>query len=383
VNTQILRRRAKQMAVIFAVWTGLALIPGVQAHAYIASLGHPISWARALLPPLLNHWIWAALTPGVLWLSARYPIERRSWARIAGIHFPASLAFAALHVTLRLPFIQSATLFTTRPARISWALFRNSMFANYYDDLWTYSTLVVFEQLWDYYRKYKDRELRATKLEAQLAQAQLQVLKMQLNPHFLFNTLHAISSLMHEDVEAADNMMTGLSDLLRMSLENVNEQEVTLKREMEFLQGYLEIQQIRFRDRLVVKIEVPADALDALVPNMVLQPLVENAVTHGVAPKSAAGEICIRAQKDNGMLRLEVADNGKGMPGDAQDLSSAGLGLANTTTRLRQLYGEQQRFRIEKGAAGGTVAILEMPFRVAPHLEHEEGRHGGPNHHRG
>jgi LytS/YehU family sensor histidine kinase len=206
---------------------------------------------------------------------------------------------------------------------------------------------------------------------------------MQLNPHFLFNTLHAISSLMHEDVEAADNMMTGLSDLLRMSLENVNEQEVTLKREMEFLKGYLEIQQTRFRDRLAVRIDVPVESLDALVPNMILQPLVENAVTHGVAPKSLTTEICIRAQKANGTLRLEVADNGKGVPENVKDPSPTGLGLANTTTRLRQLYGEKHRFKIEKGAAGGTVAILEIPFRLAPNPEHQEGLDGDPNDHRG
>ncbi len=380
---QVLLHRAKQLAIIFAVWTGLALIPGVQAHAYIASLGHSITWGRALMPVFLNHWIWALLTPGVLWLSARYPIERRAWARVIGIHLLGSFAFAVLHITMRCPFIQSATLFTTRPDRISWALFRNSLLANYYDDLWMYSTIVAFHQLWDYYRRYRDRELRATKLESQLAQAQLQVLKMQLNPHFLFNTLHAISSLMHEDVEAADNMTTGLSDLLRMSLENVNEQEVTLKREMEFLQGYLGIQQIRFRDRLAVRIDVPAASLDALVPNMILQPLVENAVTHGVAPKSLASEICIRAQRDNGILRLEVADNVKGLPENVKDRSATGLGLANTTTRLRQLYGEKHRFRIEKGAAGGTVAILEIPFRLAPNSEHQEGLDGDPNDHRG
>src|SRR5271169_1291401 len=364
MQQQTVFHRAKQLGLIFAVWTSLALIPGIQAHAYIISLGHSITWGHALLPPLLNHWIWAVLTPGVLWLSGRYPIERRAWARVVGIHILGSIAFAVLHIALRCPFIQSPTLFTTPVQNVTWLLLRNSLFANYYDDLWTYSTIVAASQLWNYYRKYRDRELRTMKLEAQLAQAQLQVLKMQLNPHFLFNTLHAISSLMHEDVEAADNMVTGLSDLLRMSLENVNEQEITLKREMEFLRGYLEIQQIRFRDRLTVGMDIPASSLDALVPNMILQPLVENAVTHGIASQSTAGKIQIRAWRKDGVLWLQVADNGKGMSGHADDLPHAGLGLENTRARLRQLYGEAHRFSMEKGAGGGTIVTLEIPLRL-------------------
>jgi signal transduction histidine kinase len=363
MQRKILLGRVKQLGIIFGVWTILALIPGIQAHAYIASLGRPITWAHALMPPLLNHWIWAALTPGVFWLSGRYPIERRAWARVVGIHLLGSFAFAVLHIVLRCPFIRSATLFTTPPAHITWLLIRNSLFANYYDDLWMYSALVAFKQLWDYYRKYKDRELRTAKLEAQLVQAQLQVLKMQLNPHFLFNTLHAISSLMHEDVEAADNMVARLSDLLRMSLEAVNEQEIPFKREMEFLEGYLDIQQIRFRDRLKVRIDVPAASLDALVPNMILQPLVENAVTHGVATRSTPGEIQIRASREDSTLRLEVADSGGSIP-DSQEPPHYGVGLANTRARLRQLYGDAHNFRMEKRPGGGTLVTLEIPYRT-------------------
>lgn len=365
MRKEIPLHRAAQLGLILALWTALAVIPGVQAHATIASPGHSVTWAHALMPVFVNHWILALLTPGVLWLSGRYPIERGAWLRVVGIHLLGSFAFAALHVTIQYPFIQSAPRLTAGPGGFSWLLLRNSLFARYYSDLWMYSTIVAVSQLWRYYRKFKDRELQASKLQAQLAQAQLQVLKMQLNPHFLFNTLHAISSLMHEDVEAADNMVTGLSDLLRMSLENVNEQEITLQREMEFLHSYLEIQQTRFRDRLTVRMDIPPASLDALVPNMILQPLVENAVIHGIASRSLAGEICIRAQRDNGILRLEIADNGKGMPGNVSGLPQGGLGLANTTARLGQLYGDTYRFKIEKSVDGGTVVILEIPFRVA------------------
>jgi len=366
----VLGHRIKQLGIIFAVCTGLALIPGIQAHNYIASLGHPVTWQQTLMPAFINHWIWATLAPGVLWLASRYPIERGHWARLAGIHVLGSIAFATLHVALRCPFLQT-TIFTAQPMVITWTLFRNSLGATFYPDLWIYATIVAVSQGWNLYRKYKDRELRASKLEAQLAQAQIQVLKMQLNPHFLFNTLHAISSLMHEDVEAADNMLTGLSDLLRMGLEHVNDQEIPLQREVEFLQGYLGIQQIRFRDRLAVRMDVPASTLDALVPNMILQPLVENAVTHGIASRSAGGEIVIRAQREYGALRLEVTDNGNGAPSPRAERPPGGLGLTNTRARLQQLYGEAHRFRIEKGAGGGTIVTLEIPFRAAPGPKHE------------
>lgn len=371
MQERVLIHRGKELGAIFAVWTGLALIPGIQTHAYLASLGDPITWKQALMTPLLNHWIWAVLTPGVLWLSARYPLERRDWIRPAGIHILGSFAFAVLHITLRCPFIRSATFSTSEVHRVTWLLFRNSVIANYYDDLWMYGTLVALSQLWSYYQKYRDRELHATRLEAQLAQARLQVLKMQLNPHFLFNTLHAISSLMHEDVEAADNMISGLSDLLRMSLENADEQEIPLRREMEFLHAYLGIQQVRFRDRLTTATDIPADVFDALVPNMILQPIVENAVTHGIASQRMRGEIRIRARRGNGTLRLEVADDGKGVAFDADIINREGVGLKNTRERLQQLYADEHRFKIESQAGRGTIVTLEIPLRLSSEAENE------------
>src|SRR5262249_32977164 len=156
--------------------------------------------------------------------------------------------------------------------------------------------------------------LKASQLEARLAQAQLQALKSQLHPHFFFNTLHAISSLMRKDIEAADRMLTRLSDLLRLTLENVGAQETTLRQELDFLEGYLEIEQTRCRDRLQVKIEIEPETLDARVPNLILQPLVENAVRHGVAPRAAPGRIEISARRVGGKLEMQVRDNGAGLP---------------------------------------------------------------------
>ena len=380
---QTILRRMRQLGLIFAVWSTLALVPAIQAHHYIASLGHPITWRQALLPALLNHWIWAGLTPGVLWLSARFPIERRGWGRLLAIHLTGSFAFAAMHVAIRVALLPAVSLYSTPAVPRSWLLFKNMLSANAYDDMWMYGTILAFSQLWGYYRKYQERELRASRLEAQLAQAQLKVLKMQLDPHFLFNTLHAVSSLMHEDVEAADEVVTRLSDLLRLSLENVNEQEVTLKREMEFLEGYLAIQQTRFRDRLTVRMEIDPVSLDALVPNMILQPLIENAVTHGIASRLGNGEIRIRARRDDGVLRLEVFDNGPGPSGNRPAAVKKGLGISNTQARLEQLYGAAHRFELAEAAGGGTVVRLELPFRASRDVQAEGETDEDPSPHRG
>jgi LytS/YehU family sensor histidine kinase len=194
-----------------------------------------------------------------------------------------------------------------------------------------------------------------------LAQAELQNLKMQLHPHFLFNTLHAISVLMQEDVTAANRMLVRLSELLRLTLENAGTQETALRQELEFLRLYLEIEQTRFQDRLAVKIEVDPAALDARVPSLILQPLVENALRHGIARNPGAGVIEIRAHRESELLRLEVRDNGPGLRAEVEE----GVGLSNTRARLAQLYGGAARFEINNAADGGALATALLPFRLA------------------
>jgi LytS/YehU family sensor histidine kinase len=226
--------------------------------------------------------------------------------------------------------------------------------------LLTYWLLVGLRHAADYYNKYKDRELKATQLEARLAQAQLQVLKMQLQPHFLFNTLHAISALVHKDVEAADRMITRLSEFLRLTLESVGMQEIELKGELESLDKYLEIEQVRFGDRLTVVRSIDPETLDLLVPNLILQPLVENAVRHSVAPRAAGGRIEIRARRKGDSLLLEVEDDGPGLPSAPV---VEGVGLANTRARLEQLYGSAQS--MELAPDRGFRVKLSLPARTA------------------
>ena len=205
------------------------------------------------------------------------------------------------------------------------------------------------------------RELRAVELEKSLVQARLQTLQMQLNPHFLFNSLHSISSLMHKDVEAADDMIVRLSDLLRAALDSSDTQEVTLREELKFLQRYLEIEKIRFGNRLTVTTEVAADTLDAQVPNLILQPLVENAIRHGIEPHAKAGRIELRAKLADGKLTLDVIDNGSGLKNSGA--TKEGVGLTNTRARLRTLYGDAHRFELSNAPTGGLQARIIIPFR--------------------
>jgi LytS/YehU family sensor histidine kinase len=225
-----------------------------------------------------------------------------------------------------------------------------------------YWGIVVIEHALDYYRKLQERELRASQLEAQLAQAQLQVLKCQLHPHFLFNTLNAISALIRESPDEADEMVSRLGDLLRMTLETAGLQEVPFKKELEFLKHYLDIEQTRFQERLKIELAIAPETLDGLVPSMILQPLVENSVRHGVAPRPEGGCIKITAWRHHSLLRLEVEDDGPGL--SAQTPLKERVGLSNTRARVSNLYGAEHGLRLRHAAGGGLIVSLSIPFRT-------------------
>jgi two-component system LytT family sensor kinase len=223
-----------------------------------------------------------------------------------------------------------------------------------------YWGIVIAQHAFGYYWKLHEREIQTAELETRLTGARLQALQMQLNPHFLFNTLNAISSLMHKDVEAADRMIAQLSDLLRYTLESTGEQEVSLRQELDFLDRYLQIQQARFGDRLTVNRKIALETLDGRVPNLILQPLVENALQHGIAPHARSGRIELRAQRQGDRLQLEVQDNGGGL--SKQKPSREGVGLANTRARLQQLYGANQCLELADAEGGGVVVRVSVPW---------------------
>ncbi|HEX8071283.1 MAG TPA: histidine kinase [Pyrinomonadaceae bacterium] len=366
------RARVLRGAAILGVWLGFALLNWSQLYLGLRLESFPVSAARLLGWELLGWLPWALLTLLVLRLSRRFPFERARWPLAAAVHLSASVLMAAAHlayftyVTLRLqPFGQDPH------PRGFWESFLGRASSQFHLDLLLYGATLGVSYAFSYYGRYRERERRAAHLEAQLAQAQLQALKMQLHPHFLFNTLNAIAGLVRDERnKAAVDMLAGLSDLLRYTLENAGRQEVPLREELGFLELYLNIQQMRFSDRLCVELQVAPDTLDALVPNLILQPLVENAIRHGVGERARAGTVGVTAARTqpNGeaRLRLTVYDDGPGLRAAEQRAAAprtGGVGLANTRARLAQLYGAAQQFTIAERAAGGTEATLVLPFR--------------------
>jgi signal transduction histidine kinase len=350
-------------ALIFGVWTVIGLAFSAQGYLAASRLPQPISWRRALFIQMSWSYHWALATPLILWLVRRLPLDRRHWLRNSAAHLLLSslCAFAV-------GFLEHFILYLTyaRPEGSPYR-FQNSLqfvLGNWSEGVTMYMLIAFLAFAHGYYQKYQQGELRASKLEAQLSQAQLQALKMQLHPHFLFNTLHSISALLNKDTEAARTMIARLGDFLRLTLENSGTQEVTLKQEMEFLHCYLEIERIRFQDRLTTRIKVDTEALDVSVPNLILQPIVENAIRHAVAPRSSPGEIEIRARLRGELLVIKVRDNGPGLASNRnpERLFRKGLGLANTQTRLNHLYGTRHHFEIADDPAGGLAVTLEIPL---------------------
>jgi LytS/YehU family sensor histidine kinase len=236
----------------------------------------------------------------------------------------------------------------------------------------TYVPILLVAHATSYYRRFQERQFRAAQLEWQLAKARLQTLKSQLQPHFLFNTLHSISALMLTDVAAADRMITFLSDLLRMSLENDGTQLTTLEREIDFLNIYVAIEMTRFEDRLRVILEISPECLDAQVPHLLLQPLVENAVRHGISKRSSDGEIRVIANRKGHNLDIWIRDNGPGLADASAQQSKNGVGLSVTRERLLTLYGKKQSCEIRNRDEVGAEVYMRIPFQLSAHTSEPE-----------
>jgi sensor histidine kinase YesM len=336
-------------------------------HYSSAAFGRPVSWGQALYWTLGDWYEWAILSPVIFWLARHFTFERGRWRRSLCLHVIAAVIVSVAH--LLLCGLAEQLQASVEGNRVSFAASFQRLFTNRFPfNMAVYGLILCAINAWAYYRKYLEREAQVAELAVRLAQAQLQALRSQLNPHFLFNTLHAVSSLMLSDVYAANRMLTRLGELLRLSLETTGQQEVPLRQELEFLRRYLEIEGIRFGDRLAVDMNIEPETLDAVVPNLLLQPLVENAIRYAVEPSTGPGQVQLASLRNNGQLILQISDNGTGLRSEeSQEPRSPagpreGIGLSNTRQRLQQLYGEKQNLDLKWRVSGGLLVSISIPF---------------------
>lgn len=357
---------------IFLCWTFVAVFYTSQAGFQVMYEKHPFDWWRVLRAELIYSYIWLIMTPVIVRLDRRIRKGQWRWLRRLLAHLSAGVFFSSLHPVVVVLILH--TLGWSSAQQSLRDLAQTSFVFYFHLNLIFYGGTLGVYYAFNYYRESRERELKASRLEAQLAQAQLQNLKMQLHPHFLFNTLHTISVLLSKDVEAANRMLIQLSDLLRVALDNAGTQEVSLRQELEFLEQYLEIERTRFEDRLTVRIEFDPATYDAQVPNLILQPLVENAIRYGIAPRTSPGLVEIRASCEEGKVRLQVQDDGPGIDHQQQSALREGVGLTNTRARLAQMYGQDHQFEMRNGSDGGLVVTITLPFRLPCETSFEDAR---------
>ncbi len=326
--------------------------------------GSQVHWVIEGALELLWWYVWAAYTPLVIGLANRFPLMGPRFMPHIAIHTITSLTMAPLaSVTqyfLSLGLLRFAFHITGPDVHRFLSSFGVGVLFMSFTGILTYWLVVGLYQSMHFYQVAMERQTIAAQLETQLSHAELENLKSQLHPHFLFNSLHTIGILMQEDVDAASHLLVCLGDLLRMALER-RENEITLQSELEFVGKYLEIELTRFHDRLKVHMDVPPDLLEVYVPSLALQPLVENAVKHGFSVDSAAGRLDITAKLHNGRVRLCVRDDGPG-PAPGSRLRF-GVGLTNVQSRLKQLYGDESSLELTGGDGRGCEAIITIPLR--------------------
>lgn len=356
--SQIVLRLLLILAVAIIFFTGVAYVsalsgPGPSAGSYMF-FWHAVKFS-----------IWAAVSPAIIALSRRYPIDRASWIRPAALHFFAALLFSLVVTTLFISCLwMLPSLHRGLFASVADAI-QNGCVAFSWGVLIYWAILLATIAV-DNYRRYRSEQLRGAHLQALLAEAQLRSLRMQLQPHFLFNTLHSLSDLVLEDGQAAVRMITKLGDFLRLTVEGPGDQIISLRQELEFARSYLEIERVRFHDRLKITITAEPETYAAQVPNFVLQPIVENAIRHGISTRVGAGRIAISAKRSAGRLQITVEDDGPGLPSRGQ-VQNDGVGLANVRARLRQLYGAEQSLELTglNDGKSGTIVSLDIPFIVS------------------
>jgi two-component system, LytTR family, sensor kinase len=338
--------RVRTCLIVWAGWTTLAVFLAVSASLTYYSVGQAANWSLSLTRSLAEWWLWAVLTPVVAWVAARWPLHGRHRIRHAIGHLAVGTVVAVAKTV-------------ADRAILGWlaGVWPYLLFSTVALQLCIYLAIVAAAHMMEYYRRSRERD----QLEARLAEARLQVLNMQLQPHFLFNTLNTIAELVHGDADIADRMITDLSELLRRTMAMGSTPDVTIATELELLSLYLSLQRARFGDRLRVSMVIDDAVRNARVPMLLLQPIVENAVRHGLARHVNAGAITIAARRADDDLVVEVTDDG---PGVTDEGVHEGIGLTNTRARLEALYPRAARLTLTNAEGGGARVSLRLPFRV-------------------
>jgi two-component system, LytTR family, sensor kinase len=359
----------RRTAIVVGAWTVFGAFFATREFAHHFLAGQPLDWTRIPLW-FVTGYLWAALTPAIQYLARRFPFTRTGWKRAVVAHACGSALFAATEL---LVWLGVCLLLQFHDLSGFWHEYWNVLVLDVHVQIWVYAVTLAVIILVDFYevaiereKKAADLQLRASQLQTRLTDAQLEVLRTQLQPHFLFNTLNSIMVLLRKgNCAEAEAMLSGLAGLLRCALDSHGSAEVPLHREIDFIRRYLEIEQIRFRDRLRVEYELAEQALNTSVPTFVLQPVVENAIRHGISRMLNGGSLHIRAAICEQSVVLEVTDSGAGPNAHQSIQTGRGIGLGNLRARLAQLYGTTSSFELSSVAGGGTRARIILPVRLA------------------
>jgi hypothetical protein len=342
----------------FAVWTLLGLFDAAQSYLTYAARGSPISLGRAIAFGLALWYAWAILSVFIFAFTRHCPIEHQRWPERLVLHLAAGIFFALVKLAMDYPIIE--IFYCPRPGLMPFFdFFRVALLSHFHPYMLIYWAMVGTWHAKEYYLKYRDREQESAHLEQLLSRTRLHLLRSQIHPHFLFNTLNGIATLIHKDVDSADRMIVRLGELLRVSMENFDSHEVTLRQELSFTRAYLEIEQCRFGIALQSEMFIDERSLDTKVPFLILQPLVENAIRHGIAPNGHSGRVVVRAHLMNKTVRLVVEDSGNGsnLTPDFKEH----IGLSNTRARLDQLYGDEHQLELSRSPLGGLAVTIDIP----------------------
>jgi sensor histidine kinase YesM len=357
--TPIIADRSKRWLVVVGFWTAFGLVMAVLGHFLTAQSASPITWTTSIYQELLYAYLWLILTPIVFRMVWKFPIDLHRRELNVLVQLVLSVAVAFLHkLAYHSIYLWSLHMLgiPTKATSIFPAVY------SYIDyGAMVYWMFVLIQLSVTYAKKYQEKSVRTAQLETQLVQAQLHALKMQLNPHFLFNTLNTILVLIDSDPTLARATLLKFSGLLRLVLDSDHDQTVSLDKEFEFLKKYLEIEQLRFTDRLNVSVDAQEETLKANVPFLILQPLAENAVRHGVAKRRGEAELIVRSFRTNGSLVLEIENNA---PAGHEPITER-IGLSNTRQRLQKLYGSGAELRLDQTPAGRFISHIAIPFELA------------------